>query len=340
MKIRLVGHLREPVMPVGILGPWFEFKNSLRNFSNEIAEHNYGEKIDALVANSHSPEAINECNLNQIPNNRRILVLWEPKIVNPKTYSRKTLNNYGKIFTPSVDWAEKLGAESFLWPQLDLHNNEPKFTNWEQRENKATIVLANKFSACKGELYSLRRQLAYKTRNKNLLDLYGSKWNLGVVYDLKHYIGNLLRTPIRDVSFLSHRYLMKKHKNFRGLSADKFETMSNYRISVVIENSADYISEKLFDSVSSGAITIYIGPTIEKYGLNKNSVIQCRPNTKEIIKKIKFLQSLTTHKQLEIAKLQYSSLRNSSASWECHTVLKNLALKINNYLNLPTENLL
>ena len=338
MKIRLIGHLREPVMQVGIAGPWFDFEKTLKSFSYEIAENNYGEMISALVANSHSIKAIEECNLNQVPKNRRILVLWEPKIVNPQTYSKKTLNNYGKIFTPSVDWAENLGSESFLWPQLDLQNNKPNFANWEQRQNKAIIVLANKFSACKGELYSLRRELAYKTRNQDLLDLYGSKWNLGAMYDLRHYVGNFLRTPLKDLSYVSYRYLMRKHKNFKGLSEDKFKTMANYKISVVIENSADYISEKLFDSVSSGAITIYVGPKIVKYGLDEHAVIQCESNANKIKEKIKEIQSLPAQEQLKIAKLQYSSLLISSSSWECHTVLRNLAIRVNNYLISTMEN--
>lgn len=325
-------------MPVGIEGPWFDFKNTLENFQNNIVEKNFGENIDALIANSHSSIGIEECDDSNVPKNRRILVLWEPKIVNPKTYSKKILNNYGKIFTPSVDWAEKTNAESFLWPQLDLENHKPDFINWDQRLNKASIVLANKFSACKGELYSLRREIAYKTQRNNLLDLYGSKWNLGAMYDFRHYFGNLLRTPISDVRFLSFRYLMKKFRNFKGLSKDKFKTMANYRISLVIENSADYVSEKLFDSVATGAITIYVGPRLEKYGLDENSVIHCEPNAKEILKKIKYLQSLPLNEQIKIAQLQYASLLKTSAIWECHAVLKDLATRINKYL-VSTESI-
>jgi hypothetical protein len=332
MKIRLVGHSGEAVMPVGRVGPWFDFLNTLKSFSNDIAENNYGELIEALVANSHSLEAIKECDLNKVPKDRRILILWEPKIVNPKTYARKTLKNYGKIFTPSVDWAEKINAESFFWPQLDLENYQPDFSNWEERENKASIVLANKFSACKGELYSLRREIAYRTQDNDLLDLYGSKWNLGLIYDFRHYFGNVVRTPFGDIRVRSCRYLMRKFRNFKGLSKDKFKTMENYRISVVIENSADYVSEKLFDSVASGAITIYVGPRIEKYGLDGNSVIHCEPNSKEVMKRIRYLQSIPLDEQLKIAQLQYSSLLKSSASWECHEVLRDLASRINRYL--------
>jgi hypothetical protein len=332
MKIRLVGHLREAVMPVGSAGPWFNFTSTLKNYSNEITEANYGEQIDALVSNSHSSDALKECDFNNVPKNRRIFVLWEPKIVKPTTYSKKTLDNYGKIFTPSVDWAAKIDAESFLWPQLDLKVNKPNFANWDQRLNKASIVLANKFSACKGELYSLRRQIAFKTQDQDLLDLYGGKWNLGAVYDFRHYFGNLVRTPLSNISFLSSRYLMRKFRNYKGLSEDKFQTMAKYRISVVIENSADYVSEKLFDSISSGAITIYVGPDIEKYGISVDSAIQAKASAKEIIKIVRNLQSKTIDEQREIAKNQYNSLLTTADEWECNLVLTKLARDINSYL--------
>jgi hypothetical protein len=332
MKIRLVGHLREAVMPVGSAGPWFDFKRTLKNNSNEITEASYGEQIDALVANSHSTNAIDECDFSNVSKNRRILILWEPKIVNPATYSKKTLDNYGKIFTPSIDWAEKIGAESFLWPQLDLKTHKPNFTNWDRRLNKASIVLANKFSACKGEMYSLRREIAFKTQDQDLLDLYGSKWNLSAIYDFRHYFGNLLRTPLNNISFLSFRYLMRKFRNYKGLSEDKFRTMENYRISVVIENSADYVSEKLFDSISSGAITIYVGPDLEKYGLSRDSAIQAEPSAKEIIKVVRNLQSKTSKDQKEIARNQYNSILNTASDWECNLVLKKLAYDVNSYL--------
>ena len=69
MKIRLVGHLREAVMPVGSAGPWFNFTSTLKSYSNKIIEGNYGEQIDALVANSHSSNALNECDFNNVPKN-------------------------------------------------------------------------------------------------------------------------------------------------------------------------------------------------------------------------------------------------------------------------------
>lgn len=334
MKIRLVGHLGEASMPVGEIGPWVDFKTELSGNSNEIVIGGFGQEIDALVANSYSLESIKECNSNQISIERRVLVLWEPKAVSPKNYSKEVLANYGKIFAPSVQWAQALGAEVFNWPQVDLENCDPNFSNWHQRRNKSVFILANKFSACKGELYSLRRELAFKTQEKDLLDIYGNNWNFGWFYNFIHYLRSLTRTPIMDLSLTSARFITKKFKNYKGVSHNKLQTNFGYRISLVIENSADYISEKLFDSVSSGAITIYVGPNIAKYGLNENSVIQCIPSSREIIKTIEMIQNMPVSAQLKIAKLQFESLQTQSKNWECHFVLKALALKINNYLTL------
>ena len=125
---------------------------------------------------------------------------------------------------------------------------------------------------------------------------------------------------------------MREFRNYKGLSEDKFRTMENYRISVVIENSADYVSEKLFDSVSSGAITIYVGPELEKYGLSGGSAIQTKASVEEIIKVVRNLQSKTIEEQKEIARNQYNSILNTASDWECNLVLKKLAHDINSYL--------
>jgi hypothetical protein len=337
MKIRIIGQTGEAVMPLRTSGPWLAFSDQLISSSNEIVQTNFGQKIDALIANSYSSESIAECEMNDLPKKRRVLVLWEPRINNPKTYSKKILENYGKIYTPSVDWAKKIEAEFFNWPQLDLKKSKPSFSNWNSRENKAVVVLANKFSASKGELYSLRRGVAYHSQNDGILDLFGDKWNSGPLYDLAHYLYAFLKTPLKDFDLSSNKFLMKKYNSYKGFTTDKILEMSKYRISLVMENSGDYVSEKLFDSVSSGAITIYVGPNIEKYGLDKKSVIQCNPDVTEIINTIKQIQSISVGNQLKMAKLQYISLLKSADKWDGKEVLKDLAVRINRYLKTTTK---
>ena len=337
MKIRIVGQAGEAVMPLRASGPWLAFSDQLIGSSNEIVQTNFGQKIDALIANSYSSKSLAECEMNKLPKKRRILVLWEPSINNPKTYSEKILQNYGKIYAPSVDWAKKIQGEFFNWPQLDLRKSKPNFSNWNKRENKAVVVLANKFSASKGQLYSLRRGVAYYSQSDDVLDLFGDKWNSGALYDLGHYLYAFLKTPLKDFDCSSNKFMMKKYKNYKGFTPNKIPEMSKYRISLVIENSADYVSEKLFDSVSSGAITIYVGPNIEKYGLDQKSVIQCNPDVTEIIETIKHIQSISADNQLKIAESQYISLLKSADKWDGKVVLKDLAVRINRYLKTTTK---
>jgi hypothetical protein len=67
-----------------------------------------------------------------------------------------------------------------------------------------------------------------------------------------------------------------------GPVADKLQTASNYKFALVIENSGDYMSEKLFDALFSGCLPIYVGAPVETYGIPKNLVIQAGPSIGEI----------------------------------------------------------
>jgi len=328
MRIRLVGHLGESNMKVGSDGPWREFVNELKNRGHEIVDSNYGAKVDALIANSHSKIAVKECENSNVPKHRMFLILWEPKINDYKRHSKKVLNNYGIIWSPSLDWANKFKTRYFNWPQLELNQQFEILDNWNKRQNKAVMILANKFSATKGELYTLRRQLAVRTAKKQTMDLYGAKWNLKKTYSYRHYFGSLVRTPIYLISIKSFRYLGKFQKNYHGLSLDKFVTANAYRIVVVLENSMDYISEKLFDAFASNAIVIYVGPRISRYGIPDAAAIQISPNSNKINKEITELQALPVEKQFEIMQEQQKRILSISKKWYCYDVLKKLAADI------------
>ncbi len=332
MNIRMVGHSKNPIMNVGDEGPWHEFQRTLEESGHKVSTEAFGSKNDCLIANSHSKDALLECDANKVPINRRILVLWEPKIVIPKVYRRKILRLYGKIYAPSPDWSEKVNGEVFKWPQLNLRSHKPNYENWSSRNNKSVMVLANKFSASRGEQYSLRRELNFLCEEKNILDLYGTKWNEGNLYNLRSYVGALLRTPILNIDLRSAKLIMKTFSNFKGHCDNKRETTSKYAISIVTENSSDYISEKLFDSVSSGAITIYIGPGLERFGLDRDSAIQTAPSAEEIVKVVRQLQSKTVDQQRKIAETQYNSLLKAADNWEGNLVLTKLAKDIHSYL--------
>ena len=66
--------------------------------------------------------------------------------------------------------------------------------------------------------------------------------------------------------------------------------MSVYKYSIVIENSSDYVSEKLFDSLLSGCIPVYVGPDLSLYDLPENLYIQAEPNFVDIKSKMAHAQ--------------------------------------------------
>ena len=52
------------------------------------------------------------------------------------------------------------------------------------------------------------------------------------------------------------------------------------------------MSEKLFDAFFARTIPIYVGPSVRKYGIPENLVIQCEPNLRSIRDGIKRAQKV------------------------------------------------
>jgi len=328
MRIRLVGHSGEPYMNIGSEGPWWDFVKELEKNGCEIINSGFGAKIDALITNTHSKLAIEECRKNNIPKSKMFIILWEPGVNDHKRHSKESLDNYGTIWSPSLDWGHKLRTKYFNWPQLALEENFETISSWSKRKNKAVMVLANKFSATKGELYSLRRKLAMLTSKTQVMDLFGAKWNLKKIYSYRHYFGKLVRTPVNLISFKSFLNLGKFLENYKGLSFDKIATTKNYKIVVALENSMDYISEKLFDAFASNAIVVYIGPEINRYGIPEGAAIQVAPNAQVINRKIMEIQALPVNEQFKLMQLQQQKILSVSKKWQGNTVLKKLATDI------------
>jgi len=328
MRVRLIGHQGEPFMNTGSNGPWNEFAKELNSKGYEIVQDDFGIKIDLLIANKHSRKGIKEAKKSNLDENKKHLILWEPPILNYKQHQESTLKKYGIIWSPTIYWANRKNTRIFRWPQLLLGEQDESLEKWALRENKSVMVLANKFSAAKGELYSLRRELGKKTAKNCIMDLYGDKWNLNRMYSYKHYFSIFIRTPIWKISLKSRRYLGSQQKNYKGLSRDKTETCRKYRIVIVLENSKDYISEKFFDAFASGAIVIYVGPPLNDFGIPNESAILVEPNVNSIFNKIVEITNLETKEQYEISRNQQKNILSVSSDWYCNVVLKKLATDI------------
>ena len=326
MKIRVIGHGGEARFPFGTSGPWKEFERVILSRGHEICTADMNEGADALITNSYHQGIRTYIRKNQISKKRSILVLWEPYVVETTRYRNKVLSLFGTTFAPSIDWAETVGARSFKWPQDEIPNADV-FTNWTHRKSRAVMVQGNKFSARKGELYSLRREVI-SSLGSSSLDLYGTNWNKGMYFDIRKWLWSAMDSRISMIKARSINGFGKKYINYFGKTEDKNKTLSMYKIAVVIENSADFVSEKLFDAVRAGCVTVYVGPSLEKYGIPNSSAIQVDANVEAIASTVRQLLEKSEESLEEIALNQRNSLLKVSQGWNNSTVLANLAMEM------------
>jgi hypothetical protein len=109
---------------------------------------------------------------------------------------KEILSQYGVIYSPSPLWAEKAGGKFFKWPQ-DTVSQIQSYEDWIPRKNKAVMVQGNKWSAQKGEMYSLRRKIISQLSND--LDLYGVGWNRGIQPDLYHLVSSMINSSPNEI---------------------------------------------------------------------------------------------------------------------------------------------
>jgi hypothetical protein len=323
MKIRVIGHGGEARFPFGTSGPWKEFEKVLSAKGHVICTPDMTEVADALIANFYSKRVCNYLDKSQIPKNKCILVLWEPYVVETIRYKKENLSRFGSIFAPSIDWAEKAEAISFKWPQDEIPNHNI-FDRWNSRINRAIMVQGNKFSARKGELYSLRRRVIVNLGD-SALHLFGTNWNKGVIFDIRKWIRSGISSRPSDVKFDSFYGMGKKYSNYFGITTDKNETLSRYKIAIVIENSADFVSEKLFDSIRAGCVSVYVGPDLERYGIPKGSAIQVEAEHDVVSDMVRSLFEKSDDELEKIARNQRENLMKVSKDWNNTLVLSKLA---------------
>ena len=124
-------------------------------------------------------------------------------------------------------------------------------------------ISANKYHKSHSELYTARRRsIQYFERAfEDQFDLFGIGWN-----EPSGRAQKLFKTPF------------PYYKSYKGIVRDKSEVYPYYRFALCYENAQvpGYITEKIFDSLRSDCIPVYLGaPNIEKY-VPKNVFIDRR----------------------------------------------------------------
>ena len=233
-------------------------------------------------------DEIAQVDLVKIPKRRRFLIIQEPEVVLPANYASKYLKTFGTVIRVGRNQAKDL--YSLYWPQF-WPKDQPKTNSKSRADLGAVLIAGNHLSFIAGELYSLRRKCVYKIDN---LQVYGRGWNRGLIDKLKVTSINLSELILfrKRVSRKSLSCWFKNYEKNVESPDNKLEILQNFKITLVIENSQEFLSEKLFDAFFAGCIPIYVGPQVSEYSIPNTLVVQCEPNVRSVVKGIRTAEGM------------------------------------------------
>lgn len=205
---------------------------------------------DLFLSIDSKPEELKRAIEVGIPIERRGVITFEPECAVPWQSRSHITANYS--FVVNVGQPNQLNGE--YWPQ-----NLSVSSAYGARTSQPYMLAANKLSFSSDELYSLRRQVAIEV---NALSVYGSGWDRSFRKRLAYYLTSLVHhcvTTGQPPKVLSLSFL-RAEKGFQRVE-DKRSTLEETIISIVIENSLTYSSEKAVDSIAAQTIPVYVGPS-------------------------------------------------------------------------------
>jgi alpha(1,3/1,4) fucosyltransferase len=204
-----------------------------------------------------------EAQRTRAPTAPQYLLLIEDRHIRPQNYFVRW-RKYRRVFSWDDDIVGTRGAMKYLFP---AHISAGPVGDFADRSIFMSLVAANKGQAVRtrDDLYCERiNSLVWFQRNApNDLRLYGSGWNLP-----NHPHGLTAKVLFKII----RRTRVFKHHGrpcWQGVAPVKRDVLLRSKFNLCYENTRGakgYISEKLFDALSSGAVPVYWGaPNITDY---------------------------------------------------------------------------
>jgi hypothetical protein len=181
-------------------------------------------------------------------------------------------------------------------------------------------------SFIRGELYSLRRQVVTKSE---LIDVFGPGWQMSATSKVKKLLAEMLIALLagRLPKIIGLRFWFRRPNNYSGLSNDKIETLRKYKYSLVIENSVEFLTEKLFDCFFSSTIPIYVGPPLSLFGIPENLVVQVDPDLESVLNGIKAAENVDYEVWVKSLK-SWMGEDSTKLRWNAIDVYNDIAISI------------
>jgi hypothetical protein len=218
-----------------------------------------------------------------LPGKKNVLILLEPRSVNPFQYRQKNLDKFDLVIPVGRTRAENLGL-------LDYINCPIKFLPATKEINVRkldfVILNANKFSANKNSLYGVRRKFSrYLYSSGANYQLHGLNWKMPKQKEFRERIWSV-RKEIYSFNKPNFREAFSdffySYPEYIGETKNKQDILIKSKFAVIVENEKDYISEKIFDAIYSGCVPLYVGPNLDEFEKLSSCAVQINSNTKSL----------------------------------------------------------
>jgi hypothetical protein len=275
MPDEIVAWGRKVVEPIGdIMVDAILARSIARDEVGRSLERNHMSKILLLDLNIlHPPFRLFHFNRG-----RRILVVLEPRVVNPLLHKIWFRKLFGRVAVISRDQVI-LGNEEVLrfGTLVDRETTQAECAHSEQvprEDSTVALVNENKFSFVSGSLYKYRSEAIKSISNSSsTLKLAGKNWDKRMGWHFLTQAKCLLITLIAGVLPDLNQFQLPLSKltlsqiHYAGRVESSVNFMRTAKYALVIENDASYVSEKLFNAILAGCVPIYVGPDLARHGI-------------------------------------------------------------------------
>ena len=288
--------------------------------------------------------------------NNLVLIRIEPVSIFPSQYKRsieqkfKLIINPGKKLNASqnksdyVGWPYKYNLNPGVPKQNDpdlnyaignaLANKVFNVESWNKKSNKIVFIAANKVSPTSKSNYKIRRRIV-KKMGQDEIDVYGDLWKSSISKKVYHRLSVCLFSLKSGYfpNFIEiYGNLFTKYKTIIGVIPNKHSIIQKYKFSLVIENSSDYCSEKLFDAIINGSIPIYVGPKNDQIQLPNNLYYWSSGSINEIRN---FISTLNSKQVSDMLKAMENFIQSKIFSnyWTSEKVYFQISEKVYNFWN-------
>jgi len=256
---------------------------------------------------------------------KRFLVRIEPSVVIPDSYSSKIEDCYDWIISTnkSLEKDSKviIWQNGFISPYMLNFNFTQEGIS--QRKLAVGILNQNKFSFIRNSMYKTRQILAKKLAASGVnVHVGGRDWDIScwrqTKIQLSLFVKNLKFFKKIDMGeFHLPMQFNSRNLHLVGPVESELKFLNQFEWSLVVENEATYLSEKLFNALAAGTIPLYLGPTLDAYKIPRGIYFKVDPtNMGELIS---FLKT-STAKDRDTMRDQIQVFMNSNLAKDYWTI--------------------